>query len=67
MLKWQQARTQQDLEIVPYQTWPLPDGTIWTEFYRIETGYLVRFPRLADFSVSADAAKVVCVPDRDVP
>ena len=67
MLSWQKERTQPDMGAAPYQTWPLPDGTVWTEFYRTGDGYLVRFPKLADFTVSADATDVVCIPGRDIP
>ena len=40
----------------------LPDGTRWTEFYRTQTGYLLRFPELADFQVSADGLHASCCP-----
>jgi hypothetical protein len=28
----------------------LPDGALWAQFYRADTGYLLRFPGLADFA-----------------
>lgn len=40
----------------------LADGTLWTEFYRVGAGYLLRFPGLADFEVSADGATVAAHP-----
>ena len=46
----------------PYQQWAFPDGALWTQFYRDDQGYLLRFPLLADFSVSADGDRVVCSP-----
>ena len=46
----------------PFHEWSFPDGTLWTQFYRNGQGYLLRFPLLADFCVSADACRVVCSP-----
>lgn len=47
--------------------WYLPDGTIWLAFARLETGYLLRFPALADFVVSTDARAVRCYPQAEIP
>lgn len=43
----------------PFHEWTCPDGTIWTQFYRTATGYLLRFPNLADFTISTDGKEVV--------
>ena len=40
----------------------LPDGTLWTSFYRIGRDYLLRFPDLADFVVSASGTEVTAYP-----
>lgn len=57
------ARRQAPLASGPFHIWPLPDGTPWTEFYRDGIGgYVLRFPDLADFHVSADARQVSCQP-----
>ena len=40
----------------------LPDGTLWTHFYRSDAGYLLRFPGLADFEVSGDGGQVQAWP-----
>jgi len=53
---------QPDLERPPFRSSTLPDGTCLTQFYRLDPGYLVRFPGLADFEVSADGRAVVCHP-----
>ena len=45
-----------------FHTWAFPDGTPWTEFYRENGGYLLRFPDLADFRVSADGLEVTGFP-----
>jgi hypothetical protein len=55
------ARPQAPLP-APFHTWALPDGAPWTEFHREHVGYLLRFPGLADFHVSADAKRVTCHP-----
>ena len=46
----------------PYHEWAFPDGTMWTQFYRLNDGYLLRFPKLADFEVSTDARQTICFP-----
>ena len=35
---------------------------MWTEFFRSEPGYLLRFPGLADFEVSPDGTEVLAYP-----
>lgn len=55
-------RAQAPIGVEPFRQWALPNGAPWTDFYRNETGYLLRFPNLADFEVSADASKVTCSP-----
>jgi hypothetical protein len=46
----------------PFHQWVLPDGLVWTQFHRINLGYLLRFPDLADFEVSANGDAVNCFP-----
>ena len=41
-----------------FREWTFPDGTLWTQFFRQGAGYLLRFPELADFEVSADGFSV---------
>ena len=48
------ARPQAPLAQAPFHQWTFPDGTEWTLFYRLDSGYLLRFPDLADFEVSRD-------------
>ena len=60
------ARRQTQLVKVPFHTWTFPDGTLWTAFYRANDGYLLRFPDLADFQVSADALHVTGFPAPEV-
>lgn len=46
----------------PFQEWFFPDGTCCTRFYRTGDNYLLRFPGLADFTVSSDGKEVVAYP-----
>ena len=52
------CRLQAALALTPFHEWIFPDGTLWTRFYRTGAGYLLRFPDLGDFAVSADGRAV---------
>ncbi|MFO1421376.1 MAG: hypothetical protein U1F70_17185 [Candidatus Competibacteraceae bacterium] len=65
-LRLQSARLQPPAAHPPFHTWTFPDGALWTEFHRTNGGYLLRFPDLADFQVSADALLVTGCPAPDV-
>lgn len=54
------ARLQLPVNRAPFHEWTFPDGTLWTRFYRSGTGYLLRFPDLADFEISADGLNIQC-------
>jgi hypothetical protein len=54
----QPARLLAPVHEAPFHQWAFPDGTLWTQFFRQGAGYLLRFPDLADFEVSADGARV---------
>ena len=56
------ARPQQAINANPFHRYVFDDGTIWTEFYRSGENYVLRFPELADFDVSADGTRVVAHP-----
>jgi len=56
------ARAQAPLPGAPFHEWVFPDGVPWTQFHRTESGYLLRFPELADYRISADGRAVVCHP-----
>jgi hypothetical protein len=55
-------RNQAPCGAVPFHTWDLPEGSVWTAFYRTSSGFLLRFPDLADFEVSVDGRYVTCAP-----
>jgi len=65
-LRLQPARLQPPVAHPPFHTWTFSDGTLWTEFHRTNSGYLLRFPDLADFQVSADALHVIGFPAPEV-
>jgi hypothetical protein len=56
------SRAQQPVDAEPFHRFMFDDGTVWTEFYRQDDGYLLRFPDLADFEVSADGTVVTAHP-----
>ncbi len=56
------SREQVSIGADPFHKWIFPDGTLWASFYYLNDGYLLRFPDLADFSVSLDGTKVVAYP-----
>ena len=59
-------RPQAPLGTAAFHQWVFPDGVLWTEFHRTESGYLLRFPGLADYRVSADGHEVLCDPVSEV-
>lgn len=60
------ARPQQDLVTTPFHHYIFDNGIVWTEFHRLDDGYLLRFPDLADFIVSADGTEVIAWPAENV-
>lgn len=54
--------SQAPVDYAPFHEWRLPDGAAFTQFYRTDSGYLLRFPELADFRVSRDGVNVECCP-----
>ena len=61
-----QVKAQLSEGLAPFQEWTLPDGTLWARFYRTASGFLLNFPPLADFTVSADGKAVVAYPAKHV-
>ena len=56
------AWPQEPLAQEPFHQWTSSDGNVWTLFYRLDSGYLLRFPDLADFEVSRNGRAVVAWP-----
>ena len=61
-LRWDTPRVQSPLEGRPFHEWVFEDGTVWTLFCRIPTGYLLRFPDFADFTLSPDGHDAIAIP-----
>jgi energy-coupling factor transporter ATP-binding protein EcfA2 len=61
-LAWHATAPQTPLATRPFHTWDTPDGALWTGFHRTPEGYTLRFPELADFHISGNAARVAGVP-----
>jgi hypothetical protein len=59
------SRPQAAVNQEPFHHYRFEDGTVWTEFYRSNDGYLLRFPGLVDFEVSADGTEVIAHPAED--
>ena len=43
---------------IPFHVWRQPGEPPWLEFYRAEKSYLLRFPDLAEFEISADGGQI---------
>ena len=50
-----------------FMQWYLPEGELWLSFSKIDGGYLLRFNELADFFVSNDGKKIICIPEHNIP
>lgn len=60
-----QPRRQRAILRAPFKNTQLPDGTLWLVHYRRRSGFLLRFPGLADFAINRAATAVSCVPAPD--
>ena len=54
-------RRQAERTDAPFHLWDT-DGEDWIRFYRNESGFLMRFPGLADYLLSKDGLSVTCRP-----
>jgi len=64
LLPTQEAR----LESVSwFHHWSLPNDDVWLSFARQGSGYLLHFPDLADFVISANAKDISCYPAPGIP
>ena len=50
-----------------FHHWTFPNGRRWLSFARLEDGYLLRFPRLADFHLRLPAREIVARRQRSTP
>ena len=50
-----------------FHQWHFPEGEPWLRLAKQETGFLLRFPDLADFEVSTDGKDIRCHPGFETP
>ena len=50
-----------------FHHWTFPNGRRWLSFARVDDGYLLRFPRMADFHVRVKAREVAARRGRSTP
>lgn len=55
-------REQPRIAAPPFREWILSNGSAWALFFRLSKGYLIRFPKLADFEISYDGLVMQCTP-----
>ena len=56
------AQPQGSLPSVPYDRWPDANGNDALLLCRVPSGFLLRFPDRADFSIAIETSKVSCTP-----
>lgn len=56
------SRAQAPQSTAPFQECVIAENVVWTQFFRLGSRYLVRFPSLADFEISGDGQRVLCRP-----
>lgn len=59
------ARAQSPVAEPAFKASHLASGVLWASHHRVGQNFLVRFPGLADFEISASASNVVCWPSPD--
>lgn len=64
-LTLQPARPQATQDSQPYHHWGEDPNQPWTLFYRVDEGYLVRFPDVVDFMIDAAGQSIVAWPVPD--
>lgn len=62
LVSWVQLEPglQMALQSKPFFSWQIKDNVHWALFFRLDGGYLLRFPDYADFRVSYDGLEVTC-------
>jgi hypothetical protein len=60
-------RQQESISVRWFHQWGFSEEKVWLYFGKQEDSYLLRFPDLADFHVSATGKRVRCYPVAEVP
>jgi hypothetical protein len=50
-----------------FMQWSLPGGEPWLSCAKTEGGYLLRFNKLADFTIDRNGREIVCMPRSGIP
>jgi hypothetical protein len=53
---------QQQHQEPAFHQWILANNSVWATFYRTNSGYRIRFPDLADFTLSLDGKRIAAYP-----
>ena len=56
------ARSQASVHCASFNEYLLPDGSLWSSFYRTQAGYMLRYPGLADFTISSTGLEITVCP-----
>jgi hypothetical protein len=67
LVRLSRPRARSDPHTDWFITWKFPDGQLWLSCGKVEGGYLLSFPDLADFRVDSNGREVVCHPGSDTP
>ncbi len=67
LVRFARSQPRSDSHADWFITWKFPDGELWLSCGKVEGGYLLSFPGLADFRVDANGHEVVCHPKSDTP
>jgi hypothetical protein len=65
-LRFALPRNQESLAVW-FMEWTLPSGELWLSCGKTPDGYLLRFPTLADFSLTADGLDILSIPTPGTP
>jgi hypothetical protein len=65
-IRMRAAAPQRPLPDLPFHEYRVRD-TSWAQFYRVATGFLLRFPDVVDIVISRDASYAEATPVPDVP
>lgn len=50
-----------------FMKWYLPGGELWLSFAKMNENYLLRFNKIANFLITKDGRKIVCLPQPGIP
>lgn len=66
-IEWSGPASRHSLPLRWFLNWHLPSGELWLSAAKVESGYLLRFYGLADFTIDHSGRTIRCVPATGVP